>query len=88
MWNRLQILLSKSENIPRYCGAFGLIIKQLMYIPKGMVFGSNTSGPSWEPFRCDASIMALNYYHDKALVEKHKDILDVLQWQGDPEFQT
>ena len=73
---------------PDTAGAFGFIIDQLMYIPTGMVFGSNTSGPSWEPFRRAASMLALHYYHDTSLVGKHKDLLDVLLWEDDPAPQT
>ena len=33
-------------------------------------------------------MLALHYYHDTSLVEKHKDLLDVLLWEDDPAPQT
>ena len=33
-------------------------------------------------------MLVLHYYHDTPLVEKHKDLLDVLLWEDDPAPQT
>ena len=54
-----------------------------MYVPTGMVFGSNTSAGSWDPFRRAAAILAQHFHSDASLITKHKDLLDVLEWQDD-----
>ena len=70
---------------PDTAGAFAFIIDRLMYVPTGMVFGSNTSAGSWEPFRRAAAILAQHFHSDASLLTKHKDLLDVLEWQDDPD---
>ena len=72
---------------PDTAGAFDFIIDRLMFIPTGVVFGSNTSAGSWEPFRPAAAILAQHYYHDSSLVMKHRDLLDLLKWPSDTTAQ-
>ena len=45
-----------------------------------MVFGSVASASSWEPFRRAIAAIAVVCFLRPWLVEKHKDLLDVIRW--------
>ena len=64
-------------------GAFGFMAEELYFLATSMVFGSNTSASSWEPFRraIQSLIPVLSMRTD--LVEKHKGLLDMLVWGDD-----
>ncbi len=48
-----------------------------------MVFGSNTSATSWEPFRCSIEALSSHYMNRPDLVDKHRRFLDMVQWEPD-----
>ena len=48
-----------------------------------MVFGSNTSASSWEPFRRAIEGLILEYSIRSVLIEKHKHLLGMLVWEDD-----
>jgi hypothetical protein len=48
-----------------------------------MVFGSNTSASSWEPFRIAIEALIIEYSTRSVLIERHKHILDILIWEDD-----
>ena len=68
-------------------GAFGFKVKNLYFLATSMVFGSNTSATSWEPFRRAIEAMTLVYFNKEGLVEKHKHYLDMIIWEDEPEVQ-
>ena len=45
-----------------------------------MVFGSNTSATSWEPFRRAIKGLSVVYANRQDLVEKHANYLDMIGW--------
>ena len=45
-----------------------------------MVFGSVASASSWEPFRRAIAAIAVVCFLRPWLVEKHKDLLDIIRW--------
>jgi hypothetical protein len=57
-------------------GVFGFMAKQLFFLATSMVFGSNASSSSWEPFR--RAIQSLI-----PMIAKHKTLLDMLVWLDD-----
>jgi hypothetical protein len=61
-------------------GAFGFLADGLYFLSTGHVFGSNTSASSWEAFRRSIQSMIIVYSKRRDLVEKHKDLLDLLKW--------
>ena len=61
-------------------GAFAFLAQNMLFLPTGMVFGSNTSCPSWEPFRRAIEIMSVVLQDKEGLVEKHRSLLDMLVW--------
>ena len=48
-----------------------------------MVFGSNTSASSWEPFCRAIAALILEYSMRSDLIKKHKNLLDMLVWEDD-----
>ena len=48
-----------------------------------MVFGSNTSATSWEPFRRAIEALTVILANRADLVIKHKDFLDMIHWEID-----
>ena len=62
-------------------GAFAFVAQDLLFLATSMVFGSNTSCPSWEPFRRAIEAMAIVLHDKEGLVEKHKRLLDMLVWE-------
>ncbi len=45
-----------------------------------IVFDSNTSASSWEPFRRAIEALILEY---SKIIKKHKHVLDMLVWEDD-----
>ncbi len=62
--------------------AFGLTAQDLYFLATSMVFGSNTSASSWEPFRRVIKFLIPIHSKRTELVEKHKSLLDMLVWEG------
>ncbi len=56
---------------------------EFFFLATSMVFGSNASASSWEPFQraIQALIPMLSMRDD--LVEQHKHLLDMLKWDDD-----
>ena len=67
---------------PDVAGAFGFLAQNFYCLPTAMVFGSNTSATSWEPLRrgIEGLTVKLAGKADE-LVEKHKDLIDMVSWQ-------
>ena len=62
-------------------GAFGFMAENLYFLATSMVFGSNASASSWEPFRRAIEALIVEYSMRPDLVSKHKDLLDILKWE-------
>jgi hypothetical protein len=62
-------------------GAFGFVANNLYFLATSMVFGSNTSASSWEPFRRAIENLITVYSMREDLVIKHKSLLDMLTWE-------
>ena len=62
-------------------GAFGFMAKGLYFLAASMVFGSNISASSWEPFRRAIQSLIPIYSMKMDLVEKHKHLLNMLVWE-------
>ena len=69
---------------PDLTGAFGFLVDDLYCLAVAMVFGSNTSSSSWEPFRRAIEKMSLVFSSDPTLVEKHKHYLNMIKWDIPP----
>ncbi len=48
-----------------------------------MVFGTNASAGSWEPFRRAIKALIIEYSMRLDLITKHKDLLDMLKWEDE-----
>ncbi len=53
----------------------------------GHVFGSNISASSWEALRRAIQNMIPIYSQRTDLVEKHKDLIDLLKWDENPSIK-
>ena len=60
---------------PDLTGAFGFLISNFFCLAVAMVFGSNTSSSSWEPFRRAIEGLTLKFANRLDLVENRKSIL-------------
>ena len=65
---------------PDLTGAFGFIAQKYYCLAVAMVFGSNTSAVSWEPFRRAIKGLSKKFANKPALVEKHKRFLNMVKW--------
>ncbi len=65
-------------------GAFGFLVNGFYFLSTGYVFSSNTSASSWEALRWAIQIMITVYSQWTDLVEKHKDLIDLLEWDDNP----
>jgi hypothetical protein len=62
-------------------GAFGFMAEGYYFLSTSHVFGSNTSGSSWEPLRRAIQSMIPTYLQRDDLLAKHKTLLDTLKWE-------
>jgi hypothetical protein len=53
------------------------------FLATSMVFGSNTSASSWEPFLRAIEALISEYSMKSDLIKKHKHLLDILVWEDD-----
>ena len=65
---------------PDLTGAFGFLINSLYCLAVAMVFGSNTSSSSWEPFRRAIEGLTKKIANRPDLVVKHKTYIDMIKW--------
>ena len=65
---------------PDLAGAFGFLADIAYCLATAMVFGSNTSATSWEPFRRAIEALTVVFANRPDLVIKHKDYLDMIRW--------
>lgn len=61
-------------------GCFGFLARDLYFLATSMVFGSNTSATSWEPFRRAIELLAATLYEVEGLIERHREYLNMLVW--------
>jgi hypothetical protein len=61
-------------------GAFGFLAKGYFNLATVMVFGSTTSGSSWEPFQHAIQALSIIYAHRRDLIEKHRKFLNMISW--------
>ena len=64
-------------------GAFGFKAHSLYLLATRMVFGSNTSATSWEPFCQAIEEMTLVFFNQPGLIQKHKQYLNMIEWQDE-----
>jgi hypothetical protein len=62
-------------------GAFGFIAEKMYFLATSMVFGSNASASSWEPFCRAIKALIIEYSMKLNLILKYKDLLDMLKWE-------
>jgi hypothetical protein len=62
-------------------GAFRYLTEQFCFISMSHVLGSNTSASSWEPLQWAIQKMITVLWTNSNLVQKHKELLDILKWQ-------
>jgi hypothetical protein len=65
-------------------GAFGYVAEGLYFISTSHVFGSNTLASSWEALWRAIQKMITVLSTNKDLVNKHRELLDLLKWQEAP----
>jgi hypothetical protein len=53
-----------------------------------MVFGSNTSTSSWEPFQRAIKILLIEYSTRLDLIAKHKHLLDMIVWEDEDIYSS
>jgi hypothetical protein len=68
---------------PDVTGAFGFMAKNLYFLAMSMVFSSNTSASSWEPFQRAIEALIIKYSTRSDLIKRHKHLLDILIWEDD-----
>ena len=68
---------------PDLTGAFGFLADGFYNLATAMVFGSNASATSWEPFRRAIEALTAVYVERDDLVAKHRDFLDMVSWDTD-----
>ena len=73
---------------PEIASVFSFIIDQLLFVPTGMTFGSNTSPSNWEPIARAQTILAEWLFDDPSLREKHKDFIDKVKFGPEPDHAT
>ena len=61
-------------------GAFSFRALGWSFLTTSMVFGSNTSATSWEPFRRSIENLSVALHDREDLVEKHQHYLDMINW--------
>jgi len=64
-------------------GAFGFMVEKMYFLATSMVFGSNASASSWEPFRRAIEALIIEYSTRLDLISKLKDLLDILKWEDE-----
>ena len=72
---------------PDLTGAFGFFADEYFCLATAMVFGSNTSATSWEPFRRAIEALTISFAKRTDLVEKHGHFLDMIAWNTDPALE-
>jgi len=60
---------------PDIAQVFSFIIEQLLFVPCGNTFGSNTSPANWEPVRRAREALAQKLFSDSSLIAKHKEYI-------------
>jgi hypothetical protein len=65
-------------------GAFGFLVNDLYFLSTSHVIDSNTSASLWELFRRAIRNSIPIYFSRDNLVEKHKDLLNILNWDEEP----
>jgi len=69
---------------PRICPdlacAFGFFAGKFYCLATAMVFGSNPSATSWEPFRRVIKGLSVVYANCEDLIENHANYLDMIDW--------
>jgi hypothetical protein len=65
---------------PDLTGAFGFYVIDAYCLATAMVFGSNTSATSWEPFRRAIENLSKEYQKRPELVEKHSSFFEMIKW--------
>jgi len=66
---------------PDLTGAFGFLADGYYCLATSMVFGSNTSATSWEPFRRAIEALSVVFANRSDLVKKHERYLKIIQWE-------
>lgn len=78
--NDVKSCFRQLKHHPDVVGAFSYIIGDYLYAQCGLPFGADFSPSTWEILRRMAEQMVIKLFDDEALVEKHKQYLDKLQW--------
>ena len=66
---------------PDLTGAFGFLVHDFYCLAVAMVFGSNTSASSWEPFRRAIEELSKVFMKNPSLVRKHDKYLEMTRWE-------
>lgn len=66
---------------PDVMPAFSIVVANFMYLQAALPFGTDFSPQNWEPVRRLIEILAEKLFADKSLRDKHRQYLDLLQWE-------
>ena len=77
-----------AKHNPDIASAISFVIGELLFIPTGQTFGSNTSPANFEPIARARTILATHLDGQPNLVEKHKLILDKVTFSDPPTSKT
>jgi hypothetical protein len=62
---------------------FGFMVDNFFFLATSMVFGSNASASSWEPFRRAIQALIPVYLMRTNIINKYKHLLDTCVWSKD-----
>ncbi len=87
---RMKIFLALADITACFCfprihadltGVFSFMAENLFFLATSMVFGSNASASSWEPFRRAIQSLIPIYLMRTDLISNHKSLLVMLVWE-------
>jgi hypothetical protein len=73
-----------AKHNPDIAAAIAFVINEHLFVPTGQTFGSNTSPANWEPIARARALLASHLHNRSGLIEKHKNILDKVQFSEPP----
>jgi hypothetical protein len=73
-------LVRQIKHHPDVAGAFSYILADHLFFQVGLAFGADFSPANWEAVRRVQSALAEKLFFDTTLVEKHRAVLDKINW--------
>jgi hypothetical protein len=77
-----------AKHNPDIAAAISFVIGELLFVPMGQTFGSNTSPANFEPIARARTSLAKHLHSQTDLTDKHKEILDKVTFSEPPTSTT